>query len=631
MLRISLINMPFTAIEMPSIALTQLRSVVEQRCGSQVAVDICYVSNHFARYLGLDLYRQICEEGSGSCVGDWLFRQTAFPELPDNTLLYRQRYFPARDQRQVFFEEAAAKRPGFDRLLDEMIASYRLDEADLVGFTSMFSQNAACFALARKLKERRPDQIIAIGGANCESPMGEEILRNVPAFDYVFAGPGLLSFPRLVEACLTGDRSPLENVAGVFTRRHAREGIPAGLPVIGEETDINQEVPLDYEGFLRDFQETYAGLPVEPLLFFETSRGCWWGERAHCTFCGLNGGTMSYRSMSAELAHKTLTGLFRDYYPRVRLFNCVDNIMPKSYPRELFGRLEVPPDASLFYEVKADLTDEDLELLARAHVDVVQPGIEALSTSTLKLMRKGTTSVRNVQFLKSCMLHDVQPAWNLLIGFPGEGQEVYRRYHEQMHLWVHLPPPSGAHMVRFDRFSPYFTQAKQYGLDLQPLDAYSLIYPFSPESLAHFAYYFADRNVMAPYFLDSARWIGKLRQAMALWRSAWAGGHPPVLHFAEEGGTAVYDTRSGPALIHEVGEVGRRILETLQKPATYDDLGQQLAAAGPQADLEAELAKLRARGLLFEDEKRLVSLVLPREAPMQRLVRHYSDTEAASA
>ena len=41
---------------------------------------------------------------------------------------------------------------------------------------------------------------------------------------------------------------------------------------------------------------------LEAERFFETSRGCWWGERMHCTFCGLNGATMSYRSKSPRRA-----------------------------------------------------------------------------------------------------------------------------------------------------------------------------------------------------------------------------------------------------------------------------------------------------------------------------------------
>ena len=41
---------------------------------------------------------------------------------------------------------------------------------------------------------------------------------------------------------------------------------------------------------------------VVPTLLFETSRGCWWGAKSHCTFCGLNGETMAFRSKSPRRA-----------------------------------------------------------------------------------------------------------------------------------------------------------------------------------------------------------------------------------------------------------------------------------------------------------------------------------------
>ena len=45
--------------------------------------------------------------------------------------------------------------------------------------------------------------------------------------------------------------------------------------------------------------------------------------------------------------------------------------------------------------------------------------------------------------------------------------------------------PDGS--VALDRYSPYFTQAREYGLDLAPFDFYSMIYPFPPESLERLA------------------------------------------------------------------------------------------------------------------------------------------------
>jgi hypothetical protein len=162
---------------------------------------------------------------------------------------------------------------------------------------------------------------------------------------------------------------------------------------------------------------------------------------------------MSYRSMKPELAFKVLDSLFK-YAGRCTHLQSVDNILPKSYLTDVLPFVDTPPTMELFYEVKADLSEEDFRVLAKARVLSIQPGIEALNTSTLKWMRKGTSVFQNLQFLINSVRYGIYPAWNLLIGFPGEELEVYEKYLEDMPLLYHLTPPGGVHPVRFDRFSP---------------------------------------------------------------------------------------------------------------------------------------------------------------------------------
>ncbi len=61
-----------------------------------MSVDIHYLSHDFANYLGLDLYESITSsaDSQNAGLGDWFFRQTAFPELPNNAGIYLSRYFP---------------------------------------------------------------------------------------------------------------------------------------------------------------------------------------------------------------------------------------------------------------------------------------------------------------------------------------------------------------------------------------------------------------------------------------------------------------------------------------------------------------------------------------------------------
>jgi magnesium-protoporphyrin IX monomethyl ester (oxidative) cyclase len=613
--KISLVNMPFANLKLPSIALTQLRAVTEREFGDKVRVRVLYLNHEIAHYLGLDLYQRIAGAltANNSGLGDWFFRQAAFPQLADNAEAYFQRYFPSRNEEaEQTRQQLMSKRTGIVRFLQRLIIKHQLDQEDLVGQTSMFAQNTACFALARAVKERRPRTVTVLGGANCEAPMGRELALHVEAMDFVFSGPALESFPTLVRHLMAGETAECDRIQGVFSRRNADSESLRGQGAIGRELSIDVPVPLDYDSFLDDLEKSFPNGRVQANLTFETSRGCWWGERSHCTFCGLNGGTMMYRAMPPAQALELLQDLFARYGERCARFESVDNIMPREYLTEVFPHLTAPPGVALFYEVKADLKDREMEVLSRAGVTEIQPGIEALATSTLKLMRKGTTSFQNVNFLKNCVRFGIAPSWNLLIGFPGETEEVYRKYLADLPSLVHLPPPSGAFPVRFDRYSPYFTRAAEYGLELEPYDFYRAIYPFGDESLRNMAYYFADRHY-AEYVDQLITWQGRLAAAVALWHERWEGrdgGLAPDLSLLRDGAASrVRDTRSGRLVEHPVGELGVRILEDLNangwRPADV-----VTHTGGAEDEVTAEIERLRSLGLLFAEGERLSSLVL---------------------
>ena len=613
MYRVTLINMPFATVRLPSIALTQLKSVVEDQFGDEVAVRLLYLNHDFAHLLGLRLYAEMSDslEANMCGLGDWFFRGLAFPELPENAEEYLQRFFPQRDEAVELRKRLLlSKRQGLPGFVARLIAKHRLAEENLVGFTSMFSQNVASFAMARKLKEKNPALVTVLGGANCEAPMGGHIAAHVAGVDFVFSGPSLKSFPQLVGHLMAGEDDLCHGIQGVFSRRNFAPEKLRGPQSIGEEVDIDVPVRLDYGPFLDAFERNFADAPVKPVLLFETSRGCWWGERSHCTFCGLNGTTMRYRRMNAELARAQLERMFELYGGRCSRYESVDNIMPREYLKELFPTLHAPPEVSLFYEVKADLKAHEMEVLARARVVDLQPGIESLATSTLKLMRKGTTSFQNINFMKNCVVYGIKPQWNLLLGFPGETGEVYEKYVADIPSLLHLPPPSGAFPVRFDRFSPYFMQAAEYGLDLEPSDFYSYIYPFSREVLEEMVYFFVDRRYASVYLATMSQWRDRIQEQVVRWHRRWEaadGGLPPELYL--EAG-AVYDTRSGSLERHDLGPLGMRALSFLAIPRKREDLAEHLGGT----DVDGLLAELARRRLVFEERQLYLGLPLPAPA-----------------
>ena len=56
MYSIFFINMPFADLELPSIALTQLKAIVDSSFANQTEGSIFYLNHDFAHYMGTDSY-----------------------------------------------------------------------------------------------------------------------------------------------------------------------------------------------------------------------------------------------------------------------------------------------------------------------------------------------------------------------------------------------------------------------------------------------------------------------------------------------------------------------------------------------------------------------------------------------
>jgi magnesium-protoporphyrin IX monomethyl ester (oxidative) cyclase len=621
--KIALINPPFAAVRRPSIALAQLQSVARGEFG--IAADTFYLNLAVARQIGLELYDEIAEGWHYMRgLGDWLFRGIAYPEIPDNAEEYLARMYPEQgDIVADFKKKASALRPVIYETVTSYIEQHDIAGYDVVGLTSMFSQNMASFAVARLVKERNPAATVIMGGANCENPMGSAIAASVKWLDYVFSGPAINSFRHFLRYSPPAEPSSVPPIQGVLGRG-AWPG--PSLPVItgpvitggaaaevGSRNDINEPIDLDYDGYLDALDRHFPGGSVAASLPFETSRGCWWGERSHCTFCGLNGTGMKFDAMTPERAASHISALFR-YAGRARMLEAVDNILPRAFVSEVLPLLRTPPGMSVFFEIKVGLTDRDLITLARAGVDEVQPGIESLATSTLRLMRKGSTAFQNIMLLRSMRAIGIKPHWLLLVGFPGEPDAVYRKYLRDLPLLTHLQPPGSVFPVRFDRYSVYFEERDRYGLDLRPMDFYELVYPFEPPVLENLAYYFEDHDARAGYVQACRRYLKPLRAIIAQWRALWDdpdGGRPQLTlieHSRSADGAVILDSRAGRPAFRAVSGAGLALLDVLRRPL---DLAHAARRAGlAHGTAREEMLRLQADGLVFEERGKYLSLIV---------------------
>ena len=357
-----------------------------------------------------------------------------------------------------------------------------------------------------------------MGGANCEGEMADGIRSLDKGIDYVFSAESEATFPSFLMAVARGDLPEAHVIYGKPCRD--MDSVP---------TPDFSEYYAQLEAFLPGSKTAESGSIWLP---YESSRGCWWGEKTHCTFCGLNGGGMVFRQKSPDRVISELREL-TVCHP-TNLVCMVDNIMPHQYFKTLIPRLSSElPGLHVFYEQKANLTLERVVGLKDAGVAVVQPGIEALSTPLLRLMRKGVTAPQNIALLRYARVADLAVNWNLLYAFPGDRASWYEDTLKLMPLLVHLNRPTGLCHLSIDRFSPYFEGSESFDIHaVRPMTSYSDVLPDEADH-ARIAYHFEG-----DYESESrgnATLVERLRRGIDEWHERWQSAEEglPALEIAE--------------------------------------------------------------------------------------------------
>jgi hypothetical protein len=76
----------------------------------------------------------------------------------------------------------------------------------------------------------------------------------------------------------------------------------------------------------------------------------------------------------------------------------------------------------MFSEIRATTTRPELSQMAQAGIQEVQIGIEALATSLLVKLHKGTTAIQNLEIMRDCEALGIINYSNLILHFPGSDE-----------------------------------------------------------------------------------------------------------------------------------------------------------------------------------------------------------------
>jgi ribosomal peptide maturation radical SAM protein 1 len=625
---ISLVHMPFGSHTRPALALGLIKA---QLSDAGMPARVHYLNLDFAQRIGFSAYEALALfKGVDIPVGEWLFSREAFGREPGPSEHEFLRRFGDKIRSIHKVPDPAAwlldirrriVRPYLERCAERLFSG---DPPRVVAFSCMFFQTVPALALGRLIKERRPEVKLAYGGASFHDEMGEELIRKVPWIDAVSTGEADDVIVPLFRALRAGRTPAL--LQGVLARDE-RGGIVEGLPHRPASSEVLEALPdPDFDEFFEDAAR--YRLPDAPswqervALSFEASRGCWWGQKRHCTFCGLNREGMTFRVKSAERALGTMRRLAARY--TFRHLQAADNILAMGYWKTLLPRLaeerleSAGRPVSIFFEVKPNLSRAQIKAMADAGVAHVQPGIESLSTHLLELMAKGVTGLQNVFLLKCCAEYGIAPLWNLLIRVPGERIEDYQQMERWVPLLAHLRPPSSStSRIELHRFSPYHFQRGVYTEDVRAAAWYAGLFPEDQVDLLKVAYYF---EATWKDTLGDPAYEG-VQARIAAWIRSWRrpSGLPRLsmreTRNTEGRGLLIEDARGDAPARFALGPLEAAVYRAVSDIATPRGVREALLAEGVAAPdeggIRARLLAFVEQGLALAEGDRFLGLALP--------------------
>lgn len=630
--RVALVTMPFATYNSPSIQLGLLKAIT-RRAG--FPVDDYYLNVDFAAQLGELFYVEVQGGESATLLGEWMFSVAAFGEESSSAKLIEA--FPTainRLSRVVGVDVAnlnELREHALPEFIDGCLSRVDWGSYGAVGFTSTFEQNVASLALARRIKQKYPHVAIVFGGANMDGCMGIEFVRAFPFIDFAVSGEGDEVLPELLRRLAEGKSA--EDMLGISMRRGDVVSLLGPSPPI---RDLDNLPTPDYDSYYESLRRhgllrgpasiltKYGnGVTVARGMVIQSSRGCWWGQKSHCTFCGFNGSDITFRSKSPARVLAEIDELSDRY--GARAFVATDSIMDVKHIEGVLEPLARRHDGPAFVlYTKSNLSREQVHILARGGAQLIIPGIESLSTEVLRLMRKGVSMLQNVNTLRWATHYGILVGYNLLRGFPGEKVEYYADELRVVRLINHLLPPSGVNRISLHRFSPNFDDYERFPKESRwPKSAYHYIYP-PYVNLDEAAYYF-DHDL--PRDVVPEEEFRETIDAVDRWKTGFFSGCRPWLNYRwTEGKLRILDTRKEGTEIrtHTFARPDADVYEAFSAaPYSPAQVSARLAASASEFGLDEESIASTCdtfcdMGLMLGENGKYLSLAIPDAIELNR-------------
>jgi len=303
------------------------------------------------------------------------------------------------------------------------IADYFIDtektyEADIVGISSTFMGVDDVKQIANKVERDNPFAVIILGGPLSWSIPPAEILKMVPAIDYIIMREGEQTFLELIRAVEAG--SDTSRIAGLVYKRDS--SIVQTAP----------RQPMQCESIRRPDWKL-MGIPSArrlPVLPVETSRGCPF-NCAYCSEVSYWDKPVRYRSIDSVVQEL----IYNAGELGINTFRFTDSCF--SAPPERCGQLcdaiyescisnNMPIKWSSYARI-SNLDYPLLEKMKRSGCVALDIGVESGSTEILRSMGRNYAPEAALNIARFARKLGIVTNFNVVVGFPGETHDSIMR------------------------------------------------------------------------------------------------------------------------------------------------------------------------------------------------------------
>lgn len=291
-------------------------------------------------------------------------------------------------------------------------------------------------------------------------------------------------------------------------------------------------------------------------------------------------------------------------------FTFTDNTLPLGESDRFFSEIvETGLDLQFFAELRTKVEPGRLQLYRRGGLKTIQVGIEALSTSLLQKMAKGTTVMEIIAMMKLCSEHRIRLEGNIIVLFPTSTEAEIAETLTNLDYLFPFPPLQEARFF-LGYGAPILARAKEFSIrSLVPHAKYRRLFP---------------KKLLRSMTLLVSDYRGDRRHQQRLWQpvieklQTWREYHrqrekeQSSLLSYQDGKTflIVRQERLAEApLLHRLRGLSREVYLYCCVPRKKADIFNEFPAVSAPV-LEKFLADMSAKRLMFVEGDKALSLAV---------------------